>query len=1643
MIFKTFDNDIDNMSSKWGMLGNSFSDIGSTISTKWKQVTDYIAVTNDSTISGIVSAWKSSKPLDFLETSQAESILSNYNKALDQGTESTVKFINAGTGNDFIDDFLKGLSGAPATMDKYNSAVKAAAVSQIGLTTSMIASKVAALALNAAVSMGISIAISALVKIVDDFIHSNKRAIESAEELRSKYAEFKEMNVSNVKTINNLKKEFEILSNGVSQYGDNISLTTDQYQRYKEIIQQIIGISPSLAEGYSTENGYIADKNGLLERAIELQEKEYRNELRKITNLDNLETSMSGYVAQYKEAFNGGFVTVDGTATATKEFTDLQNAIYSLFNINSRHDFSTEDMVKQIMSSLGIDDVEMEIAKYYNKYGYFQSTDFWNDYADIIAENIQVINDSVTAKSVGLDDNVFALNIEKVESCAESYKDMKDTISIANESIQTDLGYIAEYANGYSNLSAEQQKFVSEYLKGFNISDITSTDYWGNLVYDKDKMASVKSQIKQFVEELSQNDSTKQVLTSLYSPPADDETMPEYVARIKSAIEAIQKYCENNRIEIPFNISAIESDTNDISTKYNNAVQSAKDKFGINETKFFEENSINTQEEIDKWLEIAGAANSATEAEQEYLNAANDTGSSNSLDISGTIDKLNTQLKPTFDSLKSAYQDIFTENGFVRENIDLSMFSDIKSTLDNLSDLELAVDYSSFEDFVRVLNDTESTEEDIRNAFNDLATSISQVAISGAEDFETIKSALEDFGVENSEMVAFSNLANNTEALKEAGLDIADASKEQMKAFAEEYVAAENVTQAVNMLTYAKQLSQIENMDTSGEIANLKTLAENAGYTGDVIQYLTELEQIYQEIASGTLTPGNLDRKLKRADELQDLIKNSSSKIEYNPTEFVGKSGTSSASSAGQDAADAYLEAFEKELSELDTLKDRGKITEKQYLDALRKLYVKYYNDKEKYLDQYEKYEYQYLSGMKSLYESAFSYIVKQIDKRIDALRKESESQVANLEAQKKAAEEFYQSQIDDIDDQIESIDKEIAAKQDLIDAINDAAEARKREIDLQKAQYDLERMQNQKINYVYKDGQMIYEADSTGIRDARENVEDAKREVEIAAVEKVIEGLEKQRDILEEQKEALEQALEASNAYWDAQIEQTEQYFDTLITGMEEYKSRWEELSEIEENAKMNLALEELGITEQDILGMSTEAFNNVKQAYINILADMYNGNDQLLMQLSALSGIQLSDLTGYLDGTVDALDRLNQMDLEETNKSISGISGSFDSIAASAGSAASAIDGGSGGGDVQDNASGENNTPGNGGGGSGKSILNSIQTLSTEGVDNINKVANAFAGSNEDEQSGVSVAGAVQQVIDKVGSGQAKSKNPNGNDTKAPTGKSSNSLMSAIQDQTEAALDIESGIPAQEKAWENLNEPLDKANELILSIKNSLEGMDGKEFSVTLSVHGPGIIGTVIKGIMGNAEVEGTALLQGDWGAKKSRKSLVGELGQELIVRGSRFFTVGNNGAEMFNVQKGDIIFNHEQTEQLLKHGRISSRGTSYADGTTNTFPDYLTPIDQSSDEYSIFSQFNEYLKKSTDMFSSAGSLHRPLEEIADSVSMIEHTVNNRNMNAMRTFEINIGDINLEGVQDVNSLSAAIVTRLPNLVIQELHRS
>lgn len=87
---------------------------------------------------------------------------------------------------------------------------------------------------------------------------------------------------------------------------------------------------------------------------------------------------------------------------------------------------------------------------------------------------------------------------------------------------------------------------------------------------------------------------------------------------------------------------------------------------------------------------------------------------------------------------------------------------------------------------------------------------------------------------------------------------------------------------------------------------------------------------------------------------------------------------------------------------------------------------------------------------------------------------------------------------------------------------------------------------------------------------------------------------------------------------------------------------------------------------------------------------------------------------------------------------------------------------------------------------------------------------------------------------------------------------------------------------------------------------------------------------------GVNGTAHSSGTAHAKGTWGAPNTETALVGELGPEMVVRNGRWFTVGENGAEFTDIKKGDIIFNHKQTEDLLSKGYVAGRGKAYASGT-----------------------------------------------------------------------------------------------------------
>lgn len=124
------------------------------------------------------------------------------------------------------------------------------------------------------------------------------------------------------------------------------------------------------------------------------------------------------------------------------------------------------------------------------------------------------------------------------------------------------------------------------------------------------------------------------------------------------------------------------------------------------------------------------------------------------------------------------------------------------------------------------------------------------------------------------------------------------------------------------------------------------------------------------------------------------------------------------------------------------------------------------------------------------------------------------------------------------------------------------------------------------------------------------------------------------------------------------------------------------------------------------------------------------------------------------------------------------------------------------------------------------------------------------------------------------------------------------------------------------------------------ILSLANTISGMTASLAIGTVGSGGnskkPGGDNKTNTKVDGTAHAQGTAFKTGNWGAPKTETALVGELGPELLVRGSHWKTIGNNGAEFTQIKKGDIIFNHKQTEDLLSKGYITGRGKAYASGT-----------------------------------------------------------------------------------------------------------
>ncbi len=1141
---------------------------------------------------------------------------------------------------------------APASLAGYKTSLNAAGISTDAL-------RLKTILLNSAISMGIGIAIQAAVQGIayliqreEELRQATKEAAEaykdsasSIDDYASKYQELHKALVTakgNEEETYNIKKQLlELQTELNDKFGEEygkINLVTDAYKDQTEAIK---ALNKEAAQTFLNEN-----KEGIDKSVIEMtKDRHYNLSYTGMVSTTDKGSALKEIAEKYKDQGVSILDEGDGGVTFSVHLNADAQSAYDTINA-----FETDLRNKAI--ELGDEHMFDDVLDI--------SSGSLNQAKDTIGEYGEIYKQALTAELVA-DDNKSKVYNEALRA-VEAYNDA-----------------VLKSENPYDDQNVTQAKASLDTIKDTIQGNKEEWEKYSTLFDDVFSQADTR--LIEFNEALKTDDGIKELANDLEG------------------------------------LSDVDLQALDDNAGENNSFDKLKEA-----AKGYD---VSVSELIDTLIRLGYI-------QGEIQSTVVDTTESIPATISSSIQQIATQLEPQFAKLGEAYQEIFKldDNGkekFSLDSIDNSMLESLRQTFAEIeSKVGVAFDSSKLEPFFDTLTNGNSTAEQVRQAFNELATaylySTDTLEQLNAETADAIEKQLEEMGVQNAAEIVADALTAKTEELivakeylAQTGKDLASATEEERTAFILEQIEAGNCGEALALLQLKKILVNQSTITTAAECQNILALAQAANIGIQQLQQLqTLMNMITQRDAAVQSGDSRAVSELNRA--IREFSANVVSNINLDDVQVdfgnIG-GGKSAASKSGKEAGDAYVDAFEKELERLKTLRDQGKITEKQYLDYLRKLYQKFFKDKKKYAEQYAKYEHEYLQGMKSLYESALSGITSMLDKQISAYEDSKSAAVESLEAQRDAAIEAKEAEKERYEQEIELIDKQIAAKEkaiqkirDEIDAMETANADRKMALNLQLDEYNLQRQLNQKTKLIYTEDGFKYDIDTSGLREAKQKVEDDKLEIAIANKEKEIKLIEKEIDLLENRKsgineniDLLDKQIDQINDYYDKLIADTEKYWDNLISGIQDYKSRWEELGEIEENAKVIETLQALGIEVDDVLGMSEEAFSKFKDEYVGILADIYSGNDSMLSALSDTTGRSVDQMGSYLDSTqgyIDSLsgigDSLNPLaesignveesmgtlstTASEADENISSAAGSVDSVNTSLGETATTTD-------------------------------------------------------------------------------------------------------------------------------------------------------------------------------------------------------------------------------------------------------------------------------------------------------------------------------------------------------------------------------
>lgn len=798
--------------------------------------------------------------------------IQQYNSLIGSSKNEQQDLINTITvTNSKLGVYLSGLNGANASLAGYGLSLLTSTAKTIGLT-------IATTALNAALTMGISVIVTGAITAFTSWINASKEITKNAQAAKDKIASITSDLKANTETVENSKQRYAELAQEVENLGkvnqSQGNLSNDEYKEFLDISNQLAGVFPSLTKGYDDNGNAILDLSGNVDTIVgsldDLLQKE--KELANKQIIDQIPNVYKDYDKNVKNATQNVKIAQDQFDRINEAYSNLDHGQ----SIQMGFDYSGSNK-----------DSGISIGQY----------EAWLDslglvYKETIVEGGRIVN------AVGDIDQAFT---EKLESARSELQYAKQQLDAEKSSIGSYLNTWLQSDFSYNQIDdSGLQTAVKDIITNFdftNLPDDVDSKNWD------DVSEYLKRNIIFAISNLQNNPEIANALSQVFT---NTELMPDekdaYLSKITSY------FGENNPVT-----SSLQPQVDEVSrlkAAYDGLISEFDDQSRLK--RFLESNSINTQEEINYFKKVTKSAKTTTEAIRAYTKAK-DASNKKPFSTSEMISGIN-GLSEGFEELDK----IMTSMKDKDKKFDYSLLDD-KKFKDNFGGYT-----KEYDTFIKTITKNPKDIKACQDAFDNLANAF--VYGSGVmehlsdDNADVAKQYLELMGIQNADEVVTAALAQRHAEAAYDSQDLTNATYDEIVALAKEKESTEAGQKAFELYIAQKLLSNAA-IDPTGDISALVSIIESLGLASDAWKNYYAAKREQESLSSAEIITGVNGEQIKKVttDDKGNLLTHRDGKYySADGTEYKGSTKSNLYSQKSENwldqKTDVYYEEVAKEL---------------------------------------------------------------------------------------------------------------------------------------------------------------------------------------------------------------------------------------------------------------------------------------------------------------------------------------------------------------------------------------------------------------------------------------------------------------------------------------------------------------------------------------------------------------------------------------------------------------------------------------------------------------------------------------------------------------------------------------------------------